>query len=170
MVGLFWLVSMVAFWTLPERFPIHFGSQGPDSWADKASFGGWLSWFAPPLIATVLALGLPWIIQRIFQDPDLIWSNHPNKAEILELPPHQRGQALAPTLHFLDALGVWVLGLFICIQVLTTWATYAKHPGLIWMLLSLLLAIFTTVFLFGGILWLSNKTSQEIERLKTTPA
>ncbi len=103
--------SLLAWGSLPEKIPTHFGISGkPDSWDEKSFW----SWFLMPIIALATTILFTWLSRWTLRRPDVI--NLPNKERLLRLTLDRQRQVVIKMNGIMGWMSVGLNLLFCMIQ------------------------------------------------------
>ena len=120
LLGVLWVGSAVAWFSLPDRFPIHFDFAGnPDSWVARSA-EGFVLWMLLPAIATLTSAFLRWAPRAARTNPAL-W-NIPRKREFLALAAEAREPAQRIMEVAMARITALTSALLVLLQLLI-WAT-----------------------------------------------
>ena len=152
-VAALWLLSLASMWAvaawlypdLPERIPMHFGSDGtPDRYVERTVW----NWCLLPGIGTLLAGLLGAVLPAWFRrmsDAGSKWLNMPDQRSFLALPADARRRALQPLVAVLRLIAVLLAALFSFVLFATAkvasgaWPTLPSLPT--WLLLAGMMAL-----------------------------
>ncbi len=122
-LALMWLLALVTYFRLPDRFPIHFDLAGrPDGWAERGA-EGFLTWLLLPIMASLTSLLMRWAARATRTNPTL-W-NIPRKREFLALDAARR----EPIQLLLEASMAWLTLLVTLLLLLLQAATLVAAHG-----------------------------------------
>lgn len=112
--------SVAVYADLPDRIPVHFGSDGaPDRWADTS----WGSWFGLPLTAVVVNVIIYGISSLWERNPRFI--NFPDKSRLMKLPRERRQVVLVKAKSGVRELALVLTLVFFAVQ----WGIYRTALG-----------------------------------------
>ncbi|MSR34424.1 MAG: DUF1648 domain-containing protein [Phycisphaerales bacterium] len=140
-----WMAAIEEWPALPAKFPMHFDFAGrPDSYVDKRV----VAWFLLPMFATVLNLGLTFLVPMIRwmtrKHPEFV--NMPRKEQWLKLDSAARLRTLEPVFGAARVLQLILMGLFLFMVVSSAKVASGQWSVLpMWPMFSFLTAIGSSV-------------------------